>query len=509
MRQIFCLTKFFVGFGGGETSFLDLSGTGNSVLMEPTGGFHWIPMPLAGTFRNLALLSEVTHPEATVTFQVDGVDTDLAAVLPVASTEVSNTTDEVAVSQGDMVVLKVTNVPAAAYDLAFSIEFEGAQQWYGSSTYGGMSHTEVVYAGCLGNGVFVGIINAAGDTHTYSIVATPGTITGMRIAVVLNSKPGPGTGSTFIGHLMLNGVIQDGAGGTIDTTIQIADAEEAAQVSFTLPVTVGQHVQFRLELDGATVFPHPGVAMSVAFTPTDGLSFMLCGGSSLVVGTSIWNQAVTANTDIDRALSIVGNRGLTAVGFYGEIADTLGDPTVYNYTLLKNEANTALTIAIQDPNDAALVEGDVAFASGDTIAIASPDESNGQFHWGLAAQPGEGSVTPTTTRHAIRRLRRVPIPNEEMLRLFIDEVQLYCQTGVGLSTGQGSAPVVMFRWSTDGGATWSNERQLSVGAMGEYRTRVRTLRLGSGRDWVLEFTQTDPVFTAWLDLFVLGKKGTS
>jgi hypothetical protein len=67
------------------------------------------------------------------------------------------------------------------------------------------------------------------------------------------------------------------------------------------------------------------------------------------------------------------------------------------------------------------------------------------------------------------------------------------ETGVGLSTGQGSNPQVCMRYSKDGGHTWSSEVWRSLGAIGKYLTRVFWNRLGRARDWVFEISGSDPV----------------
>jgi len=75
-------------------------------------------------------------------------------------------------------------------------------------------------------------------------------------------------------------------------------------------------------------------------------------------------------------------------------------------------------------------------------------------------------------------------------------LQLDCQTGVGLVTGQGSDPEVMLRWSDDGGHTWSNEHWRKMGAIGQYGYRTYWQRLGMTmklRDRVYEVSGTDPV----------------
>ena len=47
--------------------------------------------------------------------------------------------------------------------------------------------------------------------------------------------------------------------------------------------------------------------------------------------------------------------------------------------------------------------------------------------------------------------------------------------------------------SRDGGRNWSNEKERSLGAVGEYRRRVTFHRLGQSRQLVLRMRVSDPV----------------
>lgn len=75
-------------------------------------------------------------------------------------------------------------------------------------------------------------------------------------------------------------------------------------------------------------------------------------------------------------------------------------------------------------------------------------------------------------------------------------LQLDCETGVGLVSGQGVDPQVILRWSDDGGHVWSNEHVRSMGKIGEYGYRCIWRRLGMTeklRDRVYEVSGSDPV----------------
>lgn len=93
----------------------------------------------------------------------------------------------------------------------------------------------------------------------------------------------------------------------------------------------------------------------------------------------------------------------------------------------------------------------------------------------------------------IRRVRRCPHVSQGEKRIRFNSFELQAEMGVGLSSGQGESPKVMLRWSGDGGHTWSNEREASLGAQGEYKNRARFLRLGADRDRVFEVSISDPV----------------
>lgn len=98
----------------------------------------------------------------------------------------------------------------------------------------------------------------------------------------------------------------------------------------------------------------------------------------------------------------------------------------------------------------------------------------------------------------IRRVRQTPHISQGEKRLRFNSLELQGQMGVGLVTGQGSAPTVLLSWSDDAGATWSNEHEASMGAAGEYRNRARWTRLGVGRDRVFRVATSDPVPVTWL-----------
>ena len=96
----------------------------------------------------------------------------------------------------------------------------------------------------------------------------------------------------------------------------------------------------------------------------------------------------------------------------------------------------------------------------------------------------------------LRSWRALPTGQNNLKRTAQHSLQLDCETGVGLVSGQGSDPQVMLRWSDDGGHTWSNEHWVSIGKIGEFYRRAIWRRLGMTmkiRDRVYEVSGTDPV----------------
>lgn len=104
-------------------------------------------------------------------------------------------------------------------------------------------------------------------------------------------------------------------------------------------------------------------------------------------------------------------------------------------------------------------------------------------------------------------LRRTQTMTDGGVRLYFGQGTLDMETGVGLTSGQGSDPLVMLRYSNDGGHTWSNYKQLSFGKMGQYGRQVKIPPTGNGRNRVWEISITDPVKRAVFGADVGVEKG--
>jgi len=102
----------------------------------------------------------------------------------------------------------------------------------------------------------------------------------------------------------------------------------------------------------------------------------------------------------------------------------------------------------------------------------------------------------------LRRMRITPHISRENKFLSHRELEVEVERGVGLDVAAdqpGYDPKIVMRMSNDGGKTWGNEHQRSLGRLGEYRTRVHWHRLGRARDRVYEFTVSDPCRATLID----------
>jgi hypothetical protein len=102
-------------------------------------------------------------------------------------------------------------------------------------------------------------------------------------------------------------------------------------------------------------------------------------------------------------------------------------------------------------------------------------------------------VSELTSKHVFSNLEQYAI----------GKLQVDCEAGTGLATGQGTDPQMMLQVSRDGGHTWGVEQWRSMGKLGEYKTRAQWTRLGQARDWVFRIRISDPIkrviLGAWVD----------
>lgn len=107
----------------------------------------------------------------------------------------------------------------------------------------------------------------------------------------------------------------------------------------------------------------------------------------------------------------------------------------------------------------------------------------------------ESSSVYTDYDAPLVRIRRSPHLSAGMRRVFYSQFLLDATVGIGLdgNPATGFDPQIMLSWSDDYGFTWSSEISMSLGKLGQYRTRVQWNRLGMARNRVFQVRVTDPV----------------
>lgn len=97
----------------------------------------------------------------------------------------------------------------------------------------------------------------------------------------------------------------------------------------------------------------------------------------------------------------------------------------------------------------------------------------------------------------IRRLRRAPHLRFEGKQVVYRQIRFDGNTGIGLvgedDSDSSVDPKFILRWSDDGGQTWSNDREIRAGKVGQYSTIMNSFSLGIGRDRVFETVHTEMV----------------
>lgn len=79
-------------------------------------------------------------------------------------------------------------------------------------------------------------------------------------------------------------------------------------------------------------------------------------------------------------------------------------------------------------------------------------------------------------------------------RAVMSRFWLHAQAGVGLITGQGENPQMMVSLSVDGGESWTNERDVLLGRMGQGRLDLKYDHMVSFRTLFIRLRVSDPVF---------------
>lgn len=114
--------------------------------------------------------------------------------------------------------------------------------------------------------------------------------------------------------------------------------------------------------------------------------------------------------------------------------------------------------------------------------------------------------TPLTDRGThIRRIVQSDNMDFDRRKNRVHNLEVKCEAGVGLTSGQGSDPQMWLELSKDSANTWGTPRWRTPGKLGKYKNRMFWSSCGSARQLTMRLTTTDPakwvIHGARLDIF--------
>jgi hypothetical protein len=228
---------------------------------------------------------------------------------------------------GDLFILRRTggnnsDLVTVSYELVTSSDYK-SYYFFGLNIHAGPAQS----AGALGAWSFT---SNTTSSQSFSLIAINGTVTGLGITGKFDffgpGVPDPTQG--FDAWLVLDEVVQDGTGGTVDTKCSVRYTDNGVIISsvseFSLPVVIGQRLDlYRESING----PLPSLSLigfTVEFTSTTPGEFNICGA----IGT----VPITAN-DLNYGAfnSIWGST---------EATKNLGGISSFQFTGLQYDRNT-------------------------------------------------------------------------------------------------------------------------------------------------------------------------
>jgi uncharacterized repeat protein (TIGR01451 family) len=264
VKQVILSRTYNLGLADGSTKWATLRGGGVGIAWAQTSATfieqRTHPWSVAGSFKNFYCrmfappqnAASISWTDTTYTLYKNGVATALAVTVPAAgpvsgndfASASSNISDSVSVSPGDS--LTVARTPGetisgilngASANMMWSITFESTntgESGYGSGGIGLLNNAnQYCCAPFNGDGTaFVASSDAITDTTSHSIVPVAGSL--FRLDVRLDPAPGAGQSQTFV--CAVNGVQQDGTGGTPNTTLVVSGTSTTGASTFDLPL---------------------------------------------------------------------------------------------------------------------------------------------------------------------------------------------------------------------------------------------------------------------------------
>ncbi len=365
------------------------------------------PVQASGRVRNL-YINLSTAPgvgkSRDFVFMVNGSDTSVAVTISGTATSGNTAVGvEAAFSRYDLITLhsRVTGGPATT-DVFYWMEAEFDEPYvsvYGNGTVTTVSDTVGVTV--YQNPLFPVATNWDASRAGYeSRIACDGSITGLAGKYQITM-----TGSDqYELSLYLNGVKQDGSGGTVDTrtyvnaSSDVADSQSIGKGSFNLPVVIGDHVAVGCKATAGNPFGGGGVlglrmAVMTRFEATADGEFMICYTSSALPGVGATQYDTPQSYQASTWDSTESNRGqkvglmsspLHILGATRKLTTAPGGIQSRTMTVRVNGADSDVTIPLTGGSNTGQDSGDAEYATGDTFdlkAVTSAAPAGSAFEY--------------------------------------------------------------------------------------------------------------------------------
>ncbi len=256
------------------------------------------------------------------------------------------------------------------------------------------------------------------------------------------------------------------------------------------------NADFPFERMNTTIIPK-GLAAKFSPALLDNTVFFLgrddeAGGGPIVYKINGYTPEVISTPAVARALAEVGDlysiRGCSYVkdnhAFYGVL---LPNGTSWFYDVSLGEWHERQTYA-----QSRWLGNGLMSAYGKTIVGSHADGALYQFDKNTLYDAGTIPITAEIT---------CPTFGTDPDLKRCSRLRLDMEAGVGITTGQGSDPIVDLTISDDRGETFSSDLPCSIGKIGHYDYGVQWFQLGQFRSRVHKFRITDPVRRAVIALY--------
>ena len=293
MKQVLCFAQGSAT--PAEPMFFDLVGGCQSP--QTTDSEALVPWRSSGTWRNFVV--EINVPPGAgkswaFTAQVDGADTALTVTISGSNTSGRITGTDLAFTNGSRIRLKVTpsGTPTDFSFCRWSIEWEGTtprESTYGMNT-GGVNVAQGYFPvfGATHNRTF-----NASTVNRANVVAAAGALTGVTVRYDA-TPPSAGTGWTV--RIVKNGILQDGSGGTVDTTCDATTGAQTVAATFSLPLDPDDTVYYQADRVGVPGAQTVGISCSF-LADTDGESQYANAGTDGTGGGAFRYHAAHGGVD--------------------------------------------------------------------------------------------------------------------------------------------------------------------------------------------------------------------